>query len=108
MNPPNIIRERRNELGLTLKEVADYVGVSEGTVSRWESGDIANMKRSRINSLAEILNISPLVLIGQENAPAENDRREVNDDELTMKILEALKNANKEQREAILTLLTKK
>lgn len=69
MKIPNIIRDRRNELGLTLKEVADYVGVSEGTVSRWESGDIANMKRSRINSLAEILNISPLVLIGQESSP---------------------------------------
>lgn len=82
MNTSNIIRDRRNELGLTLKEVADYVGVSEGTVSRWESGDIANMKRSRINSLAEVLNISPLVLIGQEKAPAENDKREVNDDDI--------------------------
>lgn len=66
LNAPNIIRDKRLELGLTMKEVADYVGVSEGTVSRWESGDIANMKRSRINSLAEILKLSPLVLLGQE------------------------------------------
>lgn len=35
-----IIKNRRIELGLTLKEVATAVGVSEGTVSRWESGNI--------------------------------------------------------------------
>lgn len=62
----NIIKSRRVELGLTMKDIADYVGVSEGTVSRWESGNIANMKRSRINKLAEILQLSPLVLLGVE------------------------------------------
>ncbi len=66
----NIIKDRRIELGLTMKDVADYVGVSEGTVSRWESGNIANMKRSRIYKLAEALKISPLVLLGVESSPA--------------------------------------
>lgn len=62
----NVIKSRRVELGLTMKDIAEYVGVSEGTVSRWESGNIANMKRSRINKLAEILQLSPLVLLGVE------------------------------------------
>ena len=72
MNTKNIIRDRRIELGLTMKDVAAHVGVSEGTVSRWESGNIANMKRSRIYSLAEILQISPVVLMRDEekNLPA--------------------------------------
>lgn len=35
-----IIKNRREELGLTIKQIADAVGVSEGTVSRWESGNI--------------------------------------------------------------------
>ena len=64
----NIIKDRRIELGLTMKDVADYVGVSEGTVSRWESGNIANMKRSRIYKLAEALKLSPLVLLGVESS----------------------------------------
>lgn len=64
----DIIKDRRIELGLTMKDVADYVGVSEGTVSRWESGNIANMKRSRIYKLAEALKISPLVLLGVESS----------------------------------------
>ena len=36
----NYLAARRNELGLTQKEIAEQVGVSEGTVSRWESGSI--------------------------------------------------------------------
>ena len=53
------INEQRKKLNLTLKDVADYVGVSEATVSRWESGNIANMRRDRISALAEILKVSP-------------------------------------------------
>lgn len=59
-----IIKERRIELGLTMADVAKAVGVSEATVSRWESGDIKNMKRSRIASLSDVLKISPIVLMG--------------------------------------------
>ena len=59
----NTIKDRRIELGLTMKEVGDAVGVSEATVSRWESGDIADMKRSRIINLAEALKISPLEIL---------------------------------------------
>lgn len=64
----DIIKTRRAELDLTMKEVADFVGVSEGTVSRWESGDISNMKRDKIYKLAKILNISPLVILGWDDA----------------------------------------
>lgn len=53
------LTKRRKALGLTMKQVADYVGVSEGTVSRWESGAIANMRRDRIKALATILQTSP-------------------------------------------------
>lgn len=59
-----LLKNRRNELGLTLRQVAEFVGVSEGTVSRWESGDIANMKRNHIAALAKILRIRPSLLVG--------------------------------------------
>lgn len=66
-----IIFDRRTALSLTQKDVADYVGVSEATVSRWESGHIDNMRRDRIAKLAKILQISPLVIMGvDEPAPA--------------------------------------
>jgi transcriptional regulator with XRE-family HTH domain len=34
----NKIISLRQEKGLTLKELADILGVSEATVSRWENG----------------------------------------------------------------------
>ena len=59
-----LIYDRRNELQITQKEVADSVGVSEATVSRWESGHIDNMRRDRIAALAKVLRISPLAIMG--------------------------------------------
>ena len=64
MNIQTFLFNRRNELGLTLKQVAEYVGVSESTVSRWESGNISNMKRNRIYSLCKILQIDPSIIMG--------------------------------------------
>lgn len=65
MNKINaLLRERRKEKGLTMKQVADAVGVSEATVSRWESGNIANMGRSKIYALSKILCLSPAEIMG--------------------------------------------
>lgn len=64
MDIKDIIRNRRIELGLTMADLAKLVDVSEGTISRWESGNIANMRRSKIASLAKALDISPSVIMG--------------------------------------------
>lgn len=64
MSIKDILKDRRLELQLTLEDVAKRVGVSPATISRWESGDIANMRRDRIAALAEALQISPAVIMG--------------------------------------------
>lgn len=69
MNVKDIIRNRRLELSLTMKEVAERVGVSEATVSRWESGDIENMRRDKIAALAKALQMPPAVIMGWDDAP---------------------------------------
>lgn len=66
MGVKDIIKSRRKEMGLTMKELADRVGVSEGTVSRWESGNIANMKRDKIAKLSQVLDIPTSVIMGWE------------------------------------------
>lgn len=58
------LRNRRQERNLSQREVANYVGVTEATVSRWESGQIGNMRRDRIDKLARILDVSPLAVMG--------------------------------------------
>lgn len=62
MKVKDIIKTKRLEMGLTLAEVATAVGVSEGTVSRWESGEIKSMKSERITKLADVLKINPVLL----------------------------------------------
>lgn len=69
MEVKDIIRNRRIEMGLTMKELADKIGVSEGTISRWESGDIANMRRDKISLLSKALNLSPSVIMEWEEMP---------------------------------------
>ena len=101
----NIIRDRRLELGLTMKDVANAVGVSEATVSRWESGDIADMKRSRIFSLAQVLQISPLAILGysEEEEKQPPDPGGLSADELTL--IEAFRALPADERQHVLSLL---
>lgn len=58
------LRERRMELGLTLEEVAKAVGVSKSTVLKWETGTIEDMRVNKAAALAQVLNVSPLWVIG--------------------------------------------
>lgn len=63
------LKTRRKELNLTLKEVAERVGVSTATVSRWETGNIANMRKDKITALSNVLKVDSDFILGnfQEN-----------------------------------------
>lgn len=60
----DILKTRREALNLTLDDVGHHVGVSGATVSRWESGEIENIRRDKIAKLAEILQVTPSYLMG--------------------------------------------
>lgn len=64
------ISNRRKELGLTLEDVGNAVGVGKSTVKKWESGYIANMRRDKIASLSKILQMNPAEFI---NSNIEDD-----------------------------------
>lgn len=87
MEVKDIIKNRRIELGMTLKQVAEAVGVNEGTVSRWESGDIDNMRRDRIAALSKVLHLDPLVIMGME-AVEESQQQGYYTDQVTAQIAE--------------------
>lgn len=71
----DIIKEKRLEHNLTMKELAQKVGVSEGTISRWESGEIANMRRGAMVALSKVLGIPPAVLMGWDKEDVEREKK---------------------------------
>ena len=66
MKVNEIIKRRRKELGLTLKDVAEKLGVSESLISRYESNDVKNMGIDKLIPLAEVLKTTPTYLMGLE------------------------------------------
>ena len=66
-----MLAKSRKARGLTQLDVANAVGVSEATVSRWESGNIANMRRDKIAALARVLNLTPAQIMGWEEWAAD-------------------------------------
>ncbi|MBQ7546330.1 MAG: helix-turn-helix domain-containing protein [Clostridia bacterium] len=64
----DLLRHRRETLGLTLEDVGNAVGVSKTTVQRWESGNIKNLRRDKIFALAQILQLSTSALMGWDES----------------------------------------
>ena len=58
------IKARRTELGLTLEDIGNAVGVGKSTVRKWETGIIKDMRRDKIELLAKVLKVSPLDILG--------------------------------------------
>lgn len=96
METKDIIRSKRLELGYTMKELAEKVGVNEATISRWESGDIANMRRNKIMALARALNIPPIALM--EMDVPESETKEPGFEEALQIFTRSRKNLTPEQR----------
>ncbi|MGV2875340.1 helix-turn-helix domain-containing protein [Macrococcus capreoli] len=66
------LKERRKELGLTLEQVGDSVGVGKSTVRRWENGLITNMGSDKVKLLAKALKVSPSFVLGYTDDPDDN------------------------------------
>jgi len=68
------LKQRRIELNLTMAEVAKKVGVSEATISRWESGDTAP-SMDKLKALAKIYDVSLDWLCSEADEPYENKEK---------------------------------
>ena len=61
------IRERRKALDISVVEIAAYTGLSKATIHRYENGDIRNIKLPVIETIAVMLDVNPLWLIGKSD-----------------------------------------
>ena len=60
------IKYLRESRDMTLEQLGDLVGVGKSTVRKWETGGIANMRRDKIEKLANAFHVSPLYILGIE------------------------------------------
>lgn len=57
MNIGKIIKKRRKELNLSLKDIAKKLNVSESSISRYENEEIKNMGIDKLIPLSKILQV---------------------------------------------------
>ena len=72
------LKQLRKEQGLTLKEVADAVKVSEATVSRWENDIIVNIRQDNFIALSKFFNVTPTFLLGWDIEPKKESKEILN------------------------------
>lgn len=101
MELKTIIANKRNELGLTLEDVAKICNVSISTVKRWESGEIVDIKRDKVVKLAQALHTTPAYIMGWE----EEDKTKEEIDREAQEMLDAYNRASPEIRAAIRRIL---
>lgn len=66
------IKERRNELNMSVEELAKKLNKNRATIYRYENGDIENMPIDVLEPLAEALNTTPQYLMGWDNTESIN------------------------------------
>lgn len=58
------LKAARLAKGLSQTELANKIGVGQTAVGKWENGVVKNIKRSMLQQIAQVLEISPLIIIG--------------------------------------------
>lgn len=67
------LRDLRLSRGLTLQQVADYVGLQKAAIYKYEHGLTVNPKRSLIEKLATLFQVSPSYLLGINDEEEKSD-----------------------------------
>ena len=105
------MRETRRAKNLTMKQVADYIGVSEGTVSRWENGkvDVRKAKASVVSRLCYLLDMRmddmSNISVAQAAIADGINRMAADLDEATRALLYAVMDLSPRQKYAVLQMI---
>ena len=70
--PVSKVAELRKLVGLTQRQLADQVGVTESTISNWEQGRNSLVWLERVAKLCRALNCTPDQLIDYIEADSES------------------------------------
>lgn len=68
------IKTKRKQAKLTQLELAEIIGVTDSAISRWESGEIDNIGRSKIIAMAKALDVDEMSLLHGQDSEDENNK----------------------------------
>lgn len=61
------IKTRREQLGMTMQQLADAICVTKPTIQRYEAGKVERLKIPVIESIAKVLDVNTLWIIGKSD-----------------------------------------
>ena len=62
------IKDKRENLEMTLAELGGKVGVQASTVRKWETGYIKDIRSDKIQKIADALGVTPAYLMGWDES----------------------------------------
>lgn len=113
-NMGNRIRLLRKQHNMTQEELGAKIGVNKAAISKYEKGQVENMKRSTIKMLADLFGVSPTYLLGWDD---EHEQSKIADEvkafdvvgqvygERAAKMLELFSRMNSDGQERILEFI---
>ena len=76
-----VIRNARKSLGLTQRQLAGKIGVSNTSISNWEKG-LSRPDADLIQKLCDVLRLQPNDFYGTKEAAGRDSRRSVSDEDI--------------------------
>lgn len=73
MKMGDIIKQLREEKGITQEQLGTVIGVQKSAIRKYEKGEVENIKRSSIQRMAEYFGVSPCYLMGWEETYNHNN-----------------------------------
>lgn len=96
------VRERREELGMKQKDLADKLGITQGAVGNYETG-VSSPKEEIMLKMFDVLGVEPNYLFQDNFTNKIEDDNEQEIEEMAKQLYEALLRAGKVKEEQPLT-----
>lgn len=80
MDAGDVIKKLRIEHNLTQEQLGEKLGVQKSAIAKYENGRVKNLKRSTIQKMAELFDVSSLLFLGFDDEQLKSKYKIVFDD----------------------------
>lgn len=99
------IKERREQLGLTLAQCAELAGMSQGTFQKYETGNIQGVTVDRVADIARVLKTDPDSLTGWKSSNTGASKSRVYSDGPLLRAIDQYYTLSEKEQKLVLDLI---